>query len=183
MVDPVFSSLALTLMSVIFAAAPLAKLRARDMFAGVVEQYDLLPRVTVRPFAHALPVVELCAAAGLLLPATRAPAAAVLIFLLLAFAGAMAINLARGRSDLDCGCLIGAQRQRISWTLVVRNLVLAGFGLVLLAEGTGRPLATLDWFTIVVAAGSLLLLYEAIGRLFGLTPRLARRAGLSPWTP
>jgi hypothetical protein len=177
MVDPVLSSLALVLLASIFGAAALAKLRARDEFAGAVEQYDLLPRVLVRPFAHALPVLELGAALGLLLPATRAPAAAVLILLLLAFAGAMAINLGRGRSDIDCGCFIGAQKQRISWTLAVRNLALAGFGLVLLAEGTGRPLAALDWFTIVVAAGSLLLLYEAIGRLFGLAPSVARRAG------
>jgi hypothetical protein len=96
--------------------------------------------------------------------------------LLLAFAAAMAINLARGRSDIDCGCFIGVQKQRISWPLVVRNLVLASLGLTLLAEGTGRPLAPLDWFTIVAAAGSLLLLYETIGRLFGLAPTGTRRA-------
>lgn len=177
MVDPALFLLALALLGVIFAAAALAKLRALDVFQGAVEQYDLLPRALVRPFAYALPVVELGAALGLLLPATRAPAAAVLVLLLLAFAGAMAINLARGRSDIDCGCFIGIQKQRISWPLVMRNLVLAGFGLLLLAGETGRPLAALDVFTIIVGAASLLLLYEAIGRLFGRAPNLARQAG------
>ena len=151
-VDPAFSLLALLLLAAVFAAAAVAKLREPDVFAGVVEQYGLLPRVLVRPFAYALPVVELAAALGLLLPVSRAPAAALLILLLLGFAAAMAINLARGRSDIDCGCFIGVQKQRISWTLVVRNLVLAGFGLTLLAEGTGRPLAALDWFTVLAAA-------------------------------
>ena len=177
MVDPALSLLALSLLSVIFVAAALAKLRTLDMFQGVVEQYHLLPRPLVRPFAYTLPVVELGAALGLLLPVTRVPAAAVLIFLLLAFAAAMVINLARGRSDIDCGCFIGVHKQRISWPLVVRNLVLAGFGLTLFAGGTGRSLVALDGFTIIVAAASLLLLYEAIGRLFGRAPALAGRTG------
>ena len=141
----------------------------------MVEQYDLLPRALVRPFARALPVVELAGALGLLLPATRPPAAALLILLLLVFAAAMAINLVRGRSEIDCGCFIGVQKQRIGWTLVVRNLALAAFGLTLLGAGTGRPLAALDWFTVLAAAASLLVLYEALGRLFGLGPRSRRR--------
>jgi uncharacterized membrane protein len=177
MVDPAFSALAVLLLLVIFGVAALAKLKEPGMFRSVVEQYDLLPRALVAPFAYALPLVELAAALGLLLPATRAPAAAVLILLILAFAAAMAINLARGRGDIDCGCFIGVQKQRISWALVVRNLVLAGVGLTLLAAGTGCPLAALDWLTIAAAAASLLLLYEAIGRLFGLAATRAERAG------
>ena len=174
MVDPAFASLAVLLLAVVFGAAALAKLRDLDMFQGVVEQYRLLPVVLVPPFARMLPLVELVAALGLLLPATRAPAAVTLIGLLLLFAAAMAINLARGRSDIDCGCFLAVRKQRISWPLVMRNLVLAGFGVMLLGEGTGRPLAALDWVTIGAAAASLLLLYEAIGRLFGLAPRPVR---------
>ena len=172
-VDPAFALLALLLLAAVFAAAAVVKLRQLEVFAGVVEQYALLPRGLVRPFAYALPVVELGAALGLLAPATRAAAAAVLILLLLAFAAAMALNLIRGRSDIDCGCFIGVQKQRISWPLVARNLVLAGFGLLLLADGSGRPLAALDWLTVLAALASLLLLNEALGRLFGLGPRPA----------
>jgi uncharacterized membrane protein len=177
MIDPAFAALAVLLLAVVFGAAALAKLRDLDTFQGVVEQYQLLPAVLVRPFVRTLPLVELGAALGLLLPETRALAAAALIALLLLFAAAMALNLGRGRSDIDCGCFIGVQRQRISWALVVRNLVLAGFGLMLLVEGSGRPLAALDWLTVGAAAASLLFLYEAIGRLFGLAPRAAGRTG------
>ena len=177
MIDPAFAALSGLLLAVVFGAAALAKLRELDVFGGVVEQYRLLPAVLVGPFVRILPIVELGAALALLLPATRALAAATLIGLLVLFAAAMAINLARGRSDIDCGCFIGVQKQRISWALVVRNLVLAGFGLTLLVEGTGRPLAVIDWVTIGAAAASLLLLYEALGRLFGLAPRAARGAG------
>jgi uncharacterized membrane protein len=177
MVDPAFASLAILLLAVVFGAAALAKLKDLDMFQGVVAQYRLLPAVLVQPFVSVLPVVELGAALGLLLPATRALAAATLVGLLVLFGTAMAINLARGRSDIDCGCFIGVHKQRISWALVVRNLALVGFGVMLLVEDTGRPLATLDWVTIGAAAASLLLLYEAIGRLFGLAPRPVRGTG------
>jgi uncharacterized membrane protein len=177
MVDPALALLAIPLLAVVFGAAALAKLRDLDMFQGVVEQYRLLPAFLVKPFVRVLPVLELGAALGLLLPPTRALAAATLVGLLVLFAAAMAINLARGRSDIDCGCFIGVHKQRISWALVVRNLVLAGFGVMLLPGTTGRPLAALDWVTIGAAAASLLLLYEAIGRLFGLAPRPVRGMG------
>lgn len=175
-VDPVLSFVALVLLAAIFAAAAVTKLREPAVFAGVVEQYGLLPHGLVRPFAYALPILELAAALGLLLPATRAPAAAVLTLLLLVFAAAMAVNLARGRSDIDCGCFIGLLRQRISWALVARNLVLAGFGLALLTGDNGRPLVLLDGFTVVAGSGCFLVLYGATGRLFGLAPA-ARHSG------
>jgi hypothetical protein len=175
-IDPAFSYLALLLLAGVFCSAAVLKLRDLEGFAAVVEQYRLLPETLVRSFAYALPLVEGGAVIGLLFPATRPQAAILLIALLLAFAAAMAINLARGRTDIDCGCFIGAQKQRISWPLVVRNLVLAGFGLTVLAEGTGRVLVPFDWFTIAVAAASLILLNEAVGRLFGLAPVARRRA-------
>jgi hypothetical protein len=175
-VDPAFSLLALVLLAVVFGIAAALKLRDLEVFAAVVEQYWLLPEKLVRPFAYALPVVEAGAVLGLLFPATRAAAAIVLILLLVTFAAAMALNLARGRSDIDCGCFVGVHKQRISWPLVVRNLALSGLGLALLAEPTGRALTSLDGATIVLAAASLLLLNEAIGRLFGLAPASGRGA-------
>jgi len=175
-IDPAFSLLALLLLAVVFGLAAFLKLRDLEVFAAVVEQYRLLPAKLVRPFAYALPVVELVAVLGLLWPTTRGAAAAVLILLLLAFAAAMAVNLARGRSDIDCGCFVGPHKQRISWPLVLRNLVFAGMGAGLLAEPTGRALTALDGFTVAVATLSLLLLNEAIGRLFGLALASRRTA-------
>jgi len=91
--------------------------------------------------------------------------------LLLLFAAAMAANLLRGRSDIDCGCAIGRLRERIGWPLVTRNLLLAVVALLL---AWGRPVArTLEWLdfvSIAAALASLLLLHAAAGRLFGLGP-------------
>ena len=37
----------------------------------------------------------------------------------------MGINLRRGRRHIDCGCFQSALKQTLSWTLVMRNVVLA----------------------------------------------------------
>jgi uncharacterized membrane protein (Fun14 family) len=41
------------------------------------------------------------------------------------FALAMAINVGRGRTEIDCGCFRDTLRQRISYASVLRNLLLA----------------------------------------------------------
>ena len=91
--------------------------------------------------------------------------------LLLAFAWAMAVNLRRGRAAIDCGCALGLLKERISWPLVARNLLLAAAAAVIaVSTPTRRPLSPLDWFTIAAAIACGLLLYAAVGRLFGLAP-------------
>ena len=169
--DPALALTATLLLASIFATAAAGKLRALDRFEGVVRNYRLLPDRLVRPVVHGLPLVELAAAAGLIPPATRPLAAVVLTLLLLVFAAAMAVNLRRGRHGIDCGCHLGLLKQRISWALVARNLLLAGFGTALiLGEGEARPLGGLDGVTVLAATLSLLILYGAFGRLFGLAP-------------
>jgi hypothetical protein len=169
--DPALALTAALLLASIFAAAAAAKLRALDRFEGVVRNYQLVPEALVRPVALGLPVVKLAAALGLIVPVTRPLAAALSVLLLLVFAAAMAVNLRRGRDDIDCGCHLGLLKQRISWALVARNLLLAAFALPLvLGDGTARPLGGLDGVTVLAATLSLLILYAAVGRLFGLAP-------------
>lgn len=177
--DPALTSTVSLVLATVFAAAAATKLRAPEVFAGVVENYRLLPAALVRPAALALPPAELAAAVGLLVPATRPAAAALAVLLLLLFAAAMAINLARGRREIDCGCFVGPLRQRVGWPLVGRNLLLAALGSpVTLADGGGRAMNGLDGLTIAAGTASLLLLYAASGRLFGLAPAAAlRQAG------
>ena len=169
--DPAVAWTVACVLASVFGAAGMTKLRALEVFAGVVGNYRLLPEVMVRPVAYALPVVELIAALGLLVPASRPLAAAMVVLLLLAFAAAMAVNLRRGRDHIDCGCFTSLLKQRISRALVARNLVMAAAGLALVAgDGAGRALTGLDWLTVGAGTASALFLHAAIGRLFGLAP-------------
>ena len=163
----------------IFLTAAVGKLRHLTVFEGVLANYRLLPRWAVAPTHVLLPLAELAVGVGLIaLPQFSAPAAALLLAV---FAVAMAVNLRRGRSDIDCGCHQSVLRQRLSWTLVGRNVVL-----VLITLAAALPPGRLDmgtWLTGVGAGLGLFALYSAMNSLWALGPVTRRRiriAGVAP---
>ena len=168
--DPMIGWTVALVLAGVFGAAAIAKLRALDAFVGVVHNYRLVPEPLERPLAYALPIVELAIAAGVLLPAGRAPAALAAAVMLVLFAGAMAINLMRGRRDIDCGCFATVLRQRLSWPLVARNLLLAAVALPVVPGPGMRGLDWLDLVTVGGAATALAFIYAAASRLFGSSP-------------
>src|ERR1700737_1877413 len=130
-----------TLVALVYLAAAFGKMRYWPVFQGVISNYRLLPDFLVAPVAYVLPPVEALLGATLLLglafPWPEVGAAA----LLLLFAVAMGINLRRGRRHIDCGCFQSALKQTLSWTLVVRNVVMALLlGLAMLSAGGSADL-------------------------------------------
>ncbi len=95
------------------------------IFPGVVANYRLLPGFLATPAAFALPLFEAVLAASLLLQLRSPWPAAAAAALLTVFAAAIGVNILRGRQGIDCGCFQSALKQTLSWTLVIRNLVLA----------------------------------------------------------
>ena len=124
-------------------------LRDPGAHTQAVAGYRLLPHFAVAPASFVLPVLNGLAALLLVAPArsqTGALLGAVLIGL---FTAAIFINLSRGRLHIECGCG-GAQGQRISTGLLVRNLML----LAPLAVGYLAPVAgALDAATVIGVAG------------------------------
>jgi uncharacterized membrane protein YphA (DoxX/SURF4 family) len=107
----------------VFLFAGLAKLPRREEFVHVVRRYRLGPSRLTQPVARWLPWFEIACAVLLFVGlATRAAASAVGAALLL-FVCAVAINLLRGR-EIDCGCSSTSFATTISWSLVVRDLLL-----------------------------------------------------------
>ena len=142
---------AATGVGLVFLTAGLAKLRSRRMFPGVVANYRLLPEAMVPPVAWGLPFIEL--ATGLGLVAGSRTAALPAIAMLLVFAAAMAINIGRGRSHIDCGCGRSELRQPLSRTLVIRNIALAA--LLVPALWAMPAFASAEW--LIALAGGLAL--------------------------
>jgi hypothetical protein len=159
----------------IFTQAAIAKLRHHAELAGVVANYRLLPEPLVAPIAAALPLVELALGLALLAGGLRlavAPAA----LLLLVFAAAIAINLRRGRSHIDCGCGGPQLRQTLSWGLVGRNLALTA--LVSLRLLPAPAASGVDLATAIAGGAALFLvtlLFNAIGTLCA-SPLALRRS-------
>jgi uncharacterized membrane protein YphA (DoxX/SURF4 family) len=119
---PLVTRLAL---AILFATAALAKLRRRRDFYATVLAYQLLPPRQAMGMATILPWTEVAIALGLIAGFSVAAYAAA--GLLLIYALAIGVNLARGRRNIDCGC--SSSPRKLSIWLVVRNLMLAGAAL------------------------------------------------------
>jgi hypothetical protein len=157
--DPCLSwTLALAL-TILFAASAAMKFAGLAQFAAAVEDYRILPAVLVGPAAWIIPAIEGSAAVGLLIPVTQGCAAAILAVLVGMFTAAIAVNLARGRRQIDCGCFGPALRQTLSGWLIGRNLILIGAAIIVARPMGSRPMGGIDAVTIVCGALSLMLLY------------------------
>lgn len=113
----------------VFLLAGLAKLPRRGKFEQAVRGYELVPGRLARPVALVLPPVELAGGSLLVLGLGTGVVASCLAALLLVFAGAVSVNLLRGRS-IDCGCFGSVAEKRITWLTVARNAVFIGVALL-----------------------------------------------------
>lgn len=138
----------------VFLGAGLSKLRSRRVFPGVVANYQLVHEALVAPVAVILPILEVVI--GLALIAGLRVAAIPAGVLLLAFAAAMAINIGRGRSHIDCGCGRSELRQPLSRALALRNLVLAALLPSLMLPTP--PIGSALWFVALASGVALYLL-------------------------
>lgn len=173
MIDPALHAILVAALALVFLHSAWHKLFAHAAFRAQLEGYRLLPPALVPAAAAALPVLELGGLGLFLNQATRAPGALALGLLLAIYTAAMALNIQRGRTDIDCGCVgAGAQPPLSAW-LLLRNAALGAIVLLSLLETAPRPLLWLDWFTIGLAAPSLLGFYWAMNQL------LANRALLN----
>jgi hypothetical protein len=178
-IDPVLGWMAAAAAAAIFAASGALKFYDLEAFRGAVTNYRLIPEWLATPFAWTASVVESAAALGLLLSPIRAPAALVLIALLSVFTGAIVINLARGRTDIDCGCFGPALRQRLSWSLLLRNGALFALLAVALLPMGARPMDLLDLATVAMAAATVVVLYTAANYLIANAPGLRALGALN----
>ena len=105
----------------VFLLAAAQKVQHWRIFSGVLANYRLLPRVLVAPASLLLPPAEMVVGLALLSAQSRPWSEAAAIALLGLFALAMAINVRRGRTHIDCGCGQSFLKQNISWILVGRN--------------------------------------------------------------
>ena len=160
-------SLALAL---VFGASAAIKFVDFSEFRGALENYRIVPEELSLPAAVIVPVSELGAAIGLLVPRFHEAAAILLIFLVVIFTAAIAINIMRGRLYIDCGCFGPMLRQLLSKWLLVRNGVLMLLGLVALLSNDARALTSLDVVTITLGASTLVILYGAANYLLANAP-------------
>jgi hypothetical protein len=164
-VDPAFGWAASAALALVFAQAAWHKLRGLGAFAAAVAAYELLPPSLAPLVATQLAATELVLVGTLLLPPARAGASVAAFALLCIYSAAIALNLARGRRDIDCGCTGPALRQRLSGWLLVRNAALGVLVLLGAAPAAQRMLTLADALPIAGGALALFALVLAANQL------------------
>jgi len=162
--DPVVTRAFASMLAIILLVGGWQKLRDIEIFAAAMENYRLLPSSLVRPVSRVLPTAEIVAGVALLFPDSCALGASLAAAILLVVTAAVAINLARGIRDIDCGCG-GSSNQTISWALVARNLVLVMLTIPAAQQGVGRSLYWGDYFTLAAGVLALVGLYVCTNQL------------------
>lgn len=147
----------------VFARAAMHKAADLTLFAHTMGGYRLLPAAALVPMAVGLLALEVAIVLGLIIPTTRPLAATTAFTLLVAYACAIALNLARGNTHIDCGC--GGAGQGLSWYLVARNAALAGLCLVAMARPLPVEMGGAAWASVAAGMLSFLLLFAGIEKL------------------
>jgi uncharacterized membrane protein YphA (DoxX/SURF4 family) len=174
-VDPVLRIALALALGWVLVEAGLHKLRNPRHFGALIDDYRLLPRGAGRRVVRPLGALEALVAVSLLMPFTHRTGLLGAAVLLAVYFFAMAVNLARGRREIDCGCGAPGQGQTIGAGLLGRNALLAGVALWLaLTPAVSRPTVWLDWMVSLQAAAILVLLYATINRLLANRQLLGR---------
>jgi hypothetical protein len=167
MIDPALGYLVVVGLAALLGWSALQKLRAPREFSEILSAYRVLGERWVPAAVYGLPSAELMIAVGLLIPVSRSAACLAAAGLLLTYGIAIAVNLARGRRDLDCGCSLANGRRPIAGWMLVRNAVMASAAVAAALPWNPRTCALLDIMTILGGAAAAALLYASIDALLG----------------
>lgn len=168
MVDPLVALTVALSLATLFGAAATHKLLGWRELGGVVENYRVLPTVLARPVAAALPAIEALIAVAVVVPATRPAGGVAGALLLCGYGAAIALNLRRGRTYIDCGCFGSRLGRGVAPWMVVRNLLLAALATALALPVSSRPLAAMEVGVALALVATLAVLYpvaEIVARM------------------
>lgn len=173
--DPAVGAVLRGGLALVLAAAAAHKARGLDAFRETLRDYEIAPRRLVSAAAVVIVALECVAVLALVVPRPRALGPLLAASLVALYTAAIAINLARGRRHIDCGCG-GPAGQPIGGRLVVRNALLVVAALACVAPPAARPIVWVDALTVVAGTLAVAALYAAAGRLMANAGRLPELA-------
>lgn len=163
--DPAIGWILALSLGLLLASAASHKLRDPARFRAALAGYQLIPAVALGPAGIVVIAAELAAAVLVVLPAQRPLGGALAAGLMAAYGAAITVNLLRGRTRIDCGCLGFGTSERIAWWMVGRNVALALVALAARLPVGTRDLEALDWVTVAATVAVVTLLFRTVGRL------------------
>jgi hypothetical protein len=159
-----------TFIGLIFAHAVISKISNIGVFIEVLANYRLVPNIAVPMVAWLVLALEGGIVLMIAFDGTVQVAGAIAWALLVIFTIAIAVNLARGRRDIDCGCFPGGAKNHLSVSLVVRNLLLSAMCL-LLTRSYIENASHMQFFNGLCAGAVMFIIYQVAGQLFALAQK------------
>lgn len=163
--DPVIAWTLRASLAAIFFSAAWHKWSNHRRFESTVRSYALVHPRAVAAVARLLPWLETTTALCFLHTASQRLAVFVSGAVLATYTFAIAINLARGRQHIDCGCFASGTEVPLSRGLLLRNLALMAASLALLLPTGARRLSWLDGITVATTLLTVWALWSAAQRL------------------
>jgi methylamine utilization protein MauE len=176
LLDPALELMLRAALALLLGAGAIEKARDRAAFRAAVEGYEILPARIAGAASAGFVAIEGVLALGLVAPAGFGRSAALggAAVLFAVYALAIAINLARGRREIDCGCGGAAAHVPLSGWLVARNALLVAAALACTRGASARALGLVDALTIAGGVALLALLWIALHGLLAYAGELAR---------
>lgn len=183
---PYTVTVARLLLAGVLLASGFGKLLDRGGLVEAVAAYRILPARLTRPFAAALPHVEILIGCAVLVGLWTRAAAVLAVALLASFTIAVAVNLTRGNTP-DCHCFGALHRESIRPVTLLRllALILVGIEILRFADGyleigrwlrdgqlaDGRLPSPIGLIPIVLGFAGLVLVASLIRRMRSLLVR------------
>jgi hypothetical protein len=165
MIISVIATISTLLLSYLFVVGAMQKLADASYFQQVITDYQILPTALSPLLARTLPLIELAAGIALLIPMSRFAALGTVTLLLTSYSIAIAINIVRGRRDIDCGCAGPGQEQTLSSWLLGRNGLLIVLALSAMAATGQFHLPWSAWTLALLGTALAALLYHVFNQL------------------
>jgi len=164
-IDPVLSLTFATAVASLFFTSVVHKIKDPYRFRDAVSGFALIPEPLILATAIFVLVCECSVVATFILGSTRAAGMCVAGTLMVLYAGAIVVNLLRGRTRIDCGCVGFLPQQHLGWWMVARNAVVATGAFIASLPRAPRELTSMDFFVVICAACAAAALYSAQGML------------------
>lgn len=148
----ILTSIPLLLLSYIFLTAARNKFKNFSYTQESISNYQLMPQGSSATLVMILIATEIAAGILVLIPGFATLGMSLAASLLFIYSAAIAINLLRGRTSLDCGCNGPDKRQFISKGLLLRNLLLLTIVSLMIWKNLSLAQSVLTWLVAIFAS-------------------------------
>ena len=161
-------------MALLLLSAAVHKLMDFTGFSRILADYEVMPSWLVPTAGRAVVVFEVMLGVAWLVQFTQVLVVGGTMWLLASYAGAITLNLMRGRVHISCGCG-GNDGQPLSWWMLPRNLILIVAAMSAILPVTDRNLGWADGLLATVTLFVLVFIHLAVTQL------LANAAAIRVW--